>query len=244
MTACLERPSVPTMRHLLRNRLLLLVGVCSTALAAGLIAFSLSGGSHTRHEATSIVGTTSLLEGIPQHGNALGRPTAPVTLIEYADLQCPYCGLWARETFPQLVREYVRTGKVRIVFRGLAFVGQDSAIGLATALAAARQDRLWHVVDLLYVNQGTENSGWLDDSLIRTVGAQVPGLDVNRMLRERTSQEVAAAAFASEQAAKANGVHGTPFFQVGRTGGSLEPLQVPTLDATAFRPALNSVLSS
>ena len=236
------------MRHLPSNRLLLLVGVCSTALAAGLIAFSLAGRSSGNvspsSETTGIAGTTGLLRGIPQHGNVLGRPDAPVTLVEYADLQCPYCGLWARETFPQLVREYVRTGKVKIVFRGLAFVGEDSQVGLATALAAARQNRLWHVIDLLYANQGQENSGWLSDGLIREVGAQVPGLDVQRMLSERSSPFVAEAAYASQQAADASGVHSTPTFAVGRTGGALEPLQVHALDASALRPALDAALSS
>jgi protein-disulfide isomerase len=231
-----------------RNRLLLLVGVCSTAVAAALVTFSLAGGSSSRsparHEAVGVFEATSLLAGIPQHGSALGRPYAPVTLVEYADLQCPYCGLWARETFPQLVREYVRPGKVRIVFRGLAFVGQDSATGLATALAAARQNRLWHVVDLLYANQGRENSGWLDERLIRDLGAQVPGLDVERMLSERSSTGVADAAVESQQAARDAGVTGTPSFQIGRTGGTLRPLRLSALDASAFRSALNSALSS
>lgn len=236
------------MNHLSRNRLLFLVGFSSIAVAAALIAFSLAGGSKgrspTRHEAVGVFGATSLLNGIPQHGNALGRPDAPVTLVEYADLQCPYCGLWARETFPQLVREYVRPGKVRIVFRGVAFVGPDSATGLASALAAAQQDRLWHVVDLLYVNQGAENSGWLNDHLLREIGGQVPGLDVGRMLSERSSAAVANAAFESQQAARQAGVSGTPSFQIGPTGGTLQPLHVSTLNVSAFRPALNAVLSS
>jgi Thioredoxin len=248
MTRGRRRPSVGDVAHLSRNRLLLLVGICSTAVAAALIAFSLaggsSGGSPTRHEAVGVFGATTLLDGIPQHGNVLGRADAPVTLVEYADLQCPYCGVWARETFPQLVREYVRTGKVRIVFRGLAFVGQDSATGLVTALAAGHQNRLWHVVDILYANQGEENSGWLDEQLLRDVGRQVPGLDVERMLTERSSAAVAGAAAEGQQAAREAGVTGTPSFQIGRTGGMLQPLRVSALSASAFRPALNAALSS
>src|SRR3954469_18725569 len=87
--------------------------------------------------------------GVPQHGAALGRPSAPVTLVEYADLQCPYCGEWARTTLPVVVSDYVRTGRLRIVFRGLAFVGPDSDRALTAAVAAGRQDRLWDVVDAL-----------------------------------------------------------------------------------------------
>src|SRR5207249_2191796 len=105
----------------------------------------------------------TLLSGIPQHGNALGSPKAGVTLIEYADLQCPYCGEFARNALPSLIQDYVRTGKVRLVFRGLAFVGPESDAALRASFAAGRQDRLWSFVHLLYTNQGAENSGWVTD---------------------------------------------------------------------------------
>ena len=96
--------------------------------------------------------TEALLRGIPQDGIALGSPDAPVTLVEYADLQCPYCAMWARDAFPAIVDEYVRPGHVRVVFRGLAFIGPESDTALRTALAAGSQGRLWHVVHLLYGN--------------------------------------------------------------------------------------------
>ena len=91
--------------------------------------------------AAELAGEAGLLRGIPQQGTALGSPDAPVTLVEYADLQCPYCAQWARDAFPELVRDYVRTGRVRIVFRGLAFLGPDSDAALRAALAAGQQRR-------------------------------------------------------------------------------------------------------
>ena len=63
------------------------------------------------------------LLGIPQAGVVLGDPNAPVTLVEWADLQCPFCREWSTAAFPALVHDYVRTGKLQIVFRGLAFLG-------------------------------------------------------------------------------------------------------------------------
>jgi protein-disulfide isomerase len=65
----------------------------------------------------------ALFAGVPQQGIALGRPNAAVTLVEFADLQCPFCAEWSRNALPELVRDYVRPGRVRIVFRGLAFNG-------------------------------------------------------------------------------------------------------------------------
>jgi protein-disulfide isomerase len=186
----------------------------------------------------------ALLAGIPQRGSVLGSVDAPVTLVEYADLQCPYCGEFARGALPALVREYVRTGKVRLVFRGLAFVGPDSRVALEAVEAAALQNRLFHVLELLYASQGVENTGWVTDSLLRRIGASVPGLEGARMLRDRGSAPVAAAMAAAARAAAADAVTGTPTFLVGPTGGRLAPLPVTSLAPEAFRPALDALLAA
>jgi protein-disulfide isomerase len=90
----------------------------------------------------------------PQHANVLGSPTAPVTLVEYADLQCPYCRDFELQTTPPLVRRYVRTGELKIVFRPLAFIGADSVRGRNAVIAAGLQGKLFDTVQLLYANQG------------------------------------------------------------------------------------------
>ena len=115
----------------------------------------------------------------------LGDTDAPVTLVEYVDLQCPYCAEWAVRTFPVLVSDYVRTGKLRIVFHGLAFIGPDSDTALRTALAAGREDRLWDVVAGFYARQGAEN-GWITDELVDDVVAEA-GLDAGRLARTRAA---------------------------------------------------------
>jgi protein-disulfide isomerase len=107
-----------------------------------------------------------------------------VTLVEFADVQCPYCATWADAAFAEIGRDYVRPGKVRIVFSGLAFIGPESETGLRFALAAGRQGKLWQTVHLLYANQGAENSGWVTNELLSGLGASIPGLDVERALRE------------------------------------------------------------
>lgn len=181
------------------------------------------------------------MDGIPQRGISLGRVNAPVTLVEYGDLQCPYCATWTRTALPTLVRDYVRPGRVRIEFRGLAFLGPESQLCLEAALAAGRQGRLWHVVDLLDRNQGAENSGWLNESTLRRVGASVPRLDTSRMLDEH--DEVGHEIEAAQAAATAGGISGTPSFQVGRTGGRLWRVELASLEAEALRPALDTALA-
>jgi protein-disulfide isomerase len=215
--------------------------------AAGvLVLVTALGGKSSTPRAEGIVGgaeTSVLLAGIPQHGNVLGSPKAPVTLVEYADPQCPYCGEWARGALPDLVRSYVRTGRVRVVFNGMSFVGPDSEVALRTALAAGQQNRLWHVLDLLYRNQGTENTGWVTQDLLAGIGATVPGLDGSRMLAQRDAPDVTAALDAAAANAAGHGITSTPSFLAGPTGGTLQPVKVATLDLAGIAPALDRLLS-
>ncbi len=120
-----------------------------------------------------------LFRGIPQHGNVLGSPKAPVTVVEYVDLQCPFCQEFETKAMPTLLSRYVRSGKVKIEARPIAFIGPDSERGRAGALAAGEQNRLFNYMQLLYLNQGTENTGWLDDAMATAAAASIPGLDVH-----------------------------------------------------------------
>jgi protein-disulfide isomerase len=239
---------------LLTRRRALFVGAAAAAVAVVLVGASLlsargdgdDGGGGAGGESTVIVGGPDaevLLDGIPQEGISLGEDDAPVTLVEYADPQCPYCADWALETFPVLVADYVRDGQLRIEFRGLSFIGEESEAALRAALAAGQQGKLWNVVDLVYMNQGAENSGWVTDDFLRAVGAAVPGLDVDRMMDARDSAEVTAAMEEAALAAEADGVSGTPSFLLGPTGGELEALAVSSLGPEEFRAAIDELLA-
>jgi protein-disulfide isomerase len=185
----------------------------------------------------------SLFAGLPQQGIALGSPKAPVTLVEYADLQCPYCAQWAQATLPTLVADYVRSGKLRIVFHGLAFIGPDSDKALRTAHAAGRENHLWDVVHGLYQRQGAENAGWVTDDLVEQIAAHVPGLDPATLLEDAREPTVEPQLKRAEAAAEAAGVQGTPAFQVGPTGGPLELVQVSSLGPEGIVPAIEASLA-
>jgi protein-disulfide isomerase len=222
------------------------VGAVAFVLAGVLVAVSLMGSksSSPTPAGAPLIGvgdSLSLFEGIPQHGIVLGSPKAPATVVEYADLQCPYCARFATTELPAFVQKYVRTGKAKLEFRGLAFVGQDSLSGLHTALAAARQNRLWQVIDILYTNQGAENSGWLSDSLLRDVGAAVPGLSTQAMFAARSEPSIEAEIQAASTHATNDGVNATPTLFAGPTGGTLR--RVDTASAAALAQAVQSALA-
>jgi protein-disulfide isomerase len=161
------------------------------------------------------------LAGIPQHGPVLGRKDAPTVLVEAADLQCPFCREASMNLIPQVIRDGVRTGKVRLVFRDLAFLGDDSDRLARAAAAAGLQGHYWDAVELLYRNQGQENSGYATDDYLRRVLSKIPGLNVDRAMRDRSSPQVAQLLGEARTLASRYGVRSTPTFLVGRSEADL-----------------------
>ena len=96
------------------------------------------------------------LAGIPRAGNALGAADAPVTLVQYADFQCPHCLRHAVEQEPFLVEEYVRPGLLRIEFRHFPVVGAESTTAARGSVCAAAQDRFWEYANRLFAIQAGE----------------------------------------------------------------------------------------
>jgi protein-disulfide isomerase len=234
-----------------RRRTIILASAAVAVLAASaLVAISL-GSSQSSSSSTpapaageALYGaqeTNALLRGIPQKGNVLGHPDAPVTIVEYADMQCPYCARWAIDVFPSVVREFVRSGKAKIEFRGLTFVGPDSEPALRTALAAGQSGRLWHVVDVLFHNQGAENTGWVTDDLLERAVASAR-IDAGTTLDARDDASVQLAMEKAAAAATNDQVPGTPAFSVGPTGGTLALL--PSGDIDTLRSAVNQALAA
>lgn len=222
-------------------------GIAGVAVAIGL-AVAFSGGSSTPSSSTvSALPDSSaviqLFKGIPQNGNVLGKASAPVTMVEYIDLQCPVCRAFETETMPTIIDRYVRTGKVKVEARTIAFIGQDSLSGRLAAIAASKQNRLYDFAQLLYANQGPENSGWLDDTMITAAAKSIPGLDVQALLAARNSAGVAATAKSYDAQSKADKVGGTPALYIGKTGAKLaafSPESAP--DAAALSAALDRAL--
>jgi len=154
------------------------------------------------------------LSGIQQSGAVLGSPDAKVTFIEYADPQCPGCRAYTETTFPTLVDEYVRTGKVATEFRGYPFLGPDSVTAYRFLLAAGELNRLWNLAEALYRNQGREDSGWVTDDLVRRLAGEIPGLDVDRLFSDAQRADIVKTASGAAAEASASGIRGTPTFLV------------------------------
>jgi protein-disulfide isomerase len=215
------------------------IGIAVALVVAGaLIGASLAvSGTSSKPATTTVTGvaeTNALFRGIPQSGHVLGNSNAPATLVEFAEPQCPICGIWARETLPPIVRDYVRTGRLKIVFHGISFIRPtgDSERALRVLAAAGEQGRQFQLLDLLYRNQGEEGSGWISDDRLRSLAGAVSGLDVERVLAERSSETTkremqnSASAAAQVMGSRLR----TPTFLAGRSGGTLTPMPISTVD--------------
>ncbi len=193
----------------------------SFALAAAAVLAALLVVAGAASATTSIVGADSvntMLRGIPQQGIELGNPDAPVTLVEFVEPQCPGCALWSRDELPGVISRYVRSGKIRIEYRGLSFVGADSQALLTLAQAAGEQDKLWNVVELEYANQGGENSRYADHAYLAAIAGAVPGLDVEQAFARASSNAVVARIDRAKALSDQYGVDQTPSLLIGRSG--------------------------
>lgn len=217
-------------------------------LAALVLALAVAAGAAGAGAArpSAVPGTNevaSLLRGIPQQGALLGRQSAPLTLVEYADIQCPYCRQFARQTLPAIVRTYVKTGRVRILFRGVAILGMDSLKGLRWTFAAGRQNKLWNMFDLLLLNQGVERSGWVTTAKLTAVARSVPGLDLARLKRDAVGAPVAKQIARARAAATAARLPGVPYLEAGPSLAELEPLALTSFDPAELAARLDALLA-
>jgi protein-disulfide isomerase len=230
------------------SRALQLVAV--TALAAVVVvgAIVLSSNGADEPDATTQPGVTpaqevaELYAGIPQEGSRLGDPDAPATLVEIADLQCPFCAQYSVESLPTVVRDYVRTGTLKYELRIRSFLGRDSVRAAGAAAAAADQDRIYQFADLFYRNQGPENSDYADADFIRGIAGQVDGLDVERVVSAADDPLAEPAVRRDEQFARRIGSTGTPDFYI-RRNGRLTPLAPQGTSPEAYTAAIDAALA-
>lgn len=184
----------------------------------------------------------SLFADLPQDGIALGDPDAPVTMVEFADLQCPICAQYSNEALPDVIDRYVRPGDIRLELRFVAVIDSDSITAARVAYAASLQDQMWQFADAFYRDQGQEGSGYVNDDFMRGVAKQAPDLDIERALADANGPEVDRLLMETDGLARRFQVTATPTFVAGKTGGQLKQLDISALDIDAFSSQLEPLI--
>ena len=190
--------------------------------SAGKTASSASGGGATR---------STVVAGVQEHDGVLGNPNAPYTVTEYLDLQCPICQEASTQILPDLVNNYVKTGKVKLQMRTLQFIGDDSVTAAKFAAGAKAQGKLWNFAETFYANQGEENSGYVTDAFLRSI-AQASGVNAAQAFAYAKTGAATDALNTANSAAQAIGADSTPTFTVKKGDGAESKLLVGLGDLT------------
>ena len=172
---------------------------------------------------------------IKQTIHFMGDENAPITIIEFSDYQCPFCGQFAKNTQGALIEQYVKTGKVRFGYSHFAFLGQESLDAAVASECADEQNKFWEFHDLLFKSQSGENQGaFTQDNLIKL--AEQVSLDKTTFSACLTSGKYLDRVQAQTQFAGSNGLTSTPSFLVN--GYLIKGAQ----DISAFKQVIESLL--
>ena len=159
---------------------------------------------------------------------ARGDKDAPVVMIEYADFGCSFCGKFARDTEPKLVKKYVDKGLLRMEWRNFAVFGKGSERAALAGWAAGQQGRFWQFYDAVYAKKSSEKSDFSDDQLHKL--AEEAGVsDLDRFDRDRKGDDAKKAVDKDQEEAYGLGANSTPVFLInGQPVAGAQPDEVFT----------------
>lgn len=232
------------------------IAVAVVVVAIVVIAIVASGGGSSKKppaqgssaEKQAVATVNATIGGIPQGGNALGSPTAPVTLVYFGDLQCPICRQFTLGALPSIIQKWVRAGKLRIEYRSLETASREPEVFRTqqiAALAAGKQSKAWYYIELFYHEQGEENTPYVTETYLHNLASQVPGLDLSKWASDRNDPELANQITTDAQVANNEGFNGTPSFLIGKTGGTTKKFEYSSLtDPRSFNEAIEAELKA
>jgi len=188
----------------------------SIIVAGVMIAFAVlyAGGGFNKRPSDTVAGigaTTPKVDvsNIADDDPALGDPKAPVTIVEFSDFQCPFCGRFHKETEPKIIDNYVKTGKVRFVYRDFAFLGAESSDAAMAADCANEQGKFWEYHDYLFARQSGENQGAFARERLKEFAAAL-NLDTSRFNSCLDGEKYRSEVEKDMNDARALGVNATP----------------------------------
>jgi protein-disulfide isomerase len=216
-----------------RTRLLQLSagGVFLAIIVVVVVIIVAGSGDSSGGEASNVIGkaeTEKLLAGIPQNATVLGKAGAPVKIIEYGDLQCPFCKENAESVTPEIIENQVKKGEASLTFRNFIIIGPESVPAGEAALAAGAQGKGWNFIELFYRNQGEENSGYVTEEFIESIGTAAGVPDLDKWNQERKSGKYKKQVEETTAQAGKLGFNATPSFAIeGPKTNGLELLGTP-----------------
>ena len=168
--------------------------------------------------------TTSLSIDTTKGSPVLGLESAPVTIVEFGDYQCPFCQKWNQNTKPLVEKNYIDTGKVKLIYVDFPIIGPDSIKAHAGSYCVDEQGLYWQYHDYLYVNQRHENSGWASSNNLKNLVLGINGLDVDSFSKCLDSGKYEDRVKENKNIAIKSGAKSTPSFMVISPDGNEVPI--------------------
>ena len=153
----------------------------------------------------------------------LGDPDAPITLVEFGDYQCHYCNVFFQSIEKDILKNYVDTGKVKIIFKDYNIIGEDSVKASQGAHCANDQGLFWEYHDILYSNWTGENNGWASSENLAIFAQQI-GLNMNKWSECMNKGSHSQIILKSNDDARALELTGTPAFFIINSDGKVSKL--------------------
>ena len=153
----------------------------------------------------------------------LGDPDAPITLVEFGDYQCHYCNVFFQSIEKDIVKNYVDTGKVKIIFKDYNIIGEDSVKASQGAHCANDQGLFWEYHDILYSNWTGENNGWASSENLAIFAQQI-GLNMNKWSECMNKGSYSQTILKSNDDARTLELTGTPAFFIINSEGKVSKL--------------------
>ncbi len=163
------------------------------------------------------IAKTSPTSEIPVYAKYMGAPSATINIIEFGDFQCPFCKRLFDQTEPEIKKEYVDTGKAKFSFIGISITGPDSLPLAASSWCANEQEKYYQYHNFIYVNQGSENSGWGTYEKIKILAKNIPDLDMEQFNICLDSKKYEPRVTELTQLSTNIGVTGTPTTFIGNS---------------------------
>ncbi len=267
----LAQEQAATDRAARQRRMQILGGVLALVVIVVVVAIviSSSGGGKTVKPETAAAKAAakhvdSLLAGIPESGDTLGKANAPVTITEYGDLECSVCDVLATPTSftnpeseqgsgweDQLISQYVRTGKAKLVYKALETASSENPDTNAftqqqvAAKAAGLQGKGWYFVELMYNEQGAEGDNYVTQSYLQGIAKQIPGLNFKKWMSDRKLASLTNQVVADNNAGTTvdSGQPQTPTVVIVGPGGKVATpiIGLPKSGYSAYVAAIKSV---
>ncbi|MEV8230842.1 DsbA family protein [Streptomyces sp. NPDC079167] len=208
-----------------RGRTLAAAALGLAAVVTAVLALTLDNSSsdETSHDSATAQASTpdaqseALLALARRDGDdplAVGKADAPVVMIEYSDFQCPYCGKFARDTEPELIRSYVDKGVLRIEWRNFPIFGDESEQAARAAWAAGRQDRFWEFHNQAYSETHKKNTGAFSADKLTSMAEAAGVKDLDKWRTDMDSDAADTAVRRDQEEGYALGVTSTPAFLI------------------------------